>query len=127
MAMIRNMKESMAEKNIIEILRSKEDGDKLANRLEDIRLKAIPLLKKIGETFPEYTLHDIYHSENVITNLNLLIPDILKEKLNIYEIYFLIASAYLHDIGMVNFPRLVEEGEIVEKENLYLFLSSLSF
>ncbi len=111
------MKGNMAEKNIIETLRSKEDGEKLANRLEDIRSKAIPLLGKIGETFPEYTLHDIYHSENVITNLDLLIPDILKENLNIYEIYFLVASAYLHDIGMVNFPRLVKESEIVEKDD----------
>ena len=96
----------MTEKNVIETLSSKTGGDKLANRLDDIKSKAIPLLKKIGETFPEYTLHDISHSENVLENFNLLIPDNLKDRLNIYEIYFLIASTYLHDIGMVNFPGL---------------------
>jgi hypothetical protein len=112
------MKENMSEKNLIDILKSRTEGPKLANRLDDIRLKAIPLLKKIGETFPQYTLHDVTHSENIITNLNLLIPDILKEKLNIYEIYFLVAGAYLHDIGMVNFPKLIEENEIGKKEDL---------
>ena len=55
----------MTGKNLIETLSSKTGGDRLAYRLDDIKSKAIPLLKKIGETFPEYTLHDISHSENI--------------------------------------------------------------
>ena len=108
----------MAEKILIDVLRSKPGGDKLSSRLDDIKSEAIPLLNKIGETFSEYTLHDISHSENVIGNFDLIIPDILKEKLNIYEIYFLIASAYLHDIGMVNFPKIGEDCEKNAKEDL---------
>lgn len=115
----------MAEKNLIETLRSKTGGDKLENRLDDIKSRAIPLLKKIGETFPEYTLHDISHSENVLLNFDLLIPDVLKEMLNIYEIYFLIASTYLHDIGMVNFPRPSEVSEECTKEDLAEYIRNV--
>lgn len=109
---------NMEEKKLIEILRSKRDGDKLANRLNDIKIKAMPLLNEIGKMFPEYTLHDISHSENVIENFELIVPVILGENLNIYEIYFLIASAYLHDIGMVNFPSMRDNAKDDNNEEL---------
>ncbi|MFB0544466.1 MAG: hypothetical protein ACETVN_02020, partial [Asgard group archaeon] len=48
----------------------------------------------------------------VIERFNLIIPDSLKKRLNAYEIYFLIASAYLHDIGMVDFEELRKEEEL---------------
>ncbi|MBP7070736.1 MAG: hypothetical protein KBA97_06655 [Methanothrix sp.] len=101
----------MAGYNLIETLRSKSEGDRLVGRLEDIKSRAIPLLNKIGEIFPEYTLHDISHSERVLGNFDLLIPECLRNRLNIFEIYFLIASTYLHDIGMVNFPKLVRSDD----------------
>ena len=47
-----------------------------------------------------------------------MIPDNLKDRLNIYEIYFLIASTYLHDIGMVNFPGLCDVSGDNKKEDL---------
>jgi len=114
----------MDEKKLIEILRTKDKGDKLFYKLEEIKARAEPLLAKTTETFPEYTIHDIRHSEKVLEKLDeVLIPDVLKEKMNVYELFFLIASTYLHDIGMVDFPELVEKHkeefeELTKKEKL---------
>jgi molecular chaperone HtpG len=88
------------------VLKSKVDGDGLLNKLDLIKEKAEPVLSRIVETFPEYTPHDTPHSEIVIDRLNDLIQDPIKENLSGYEIYFLMASAFLHDIGMVDFPEM---------------------
>lgn len=109
---------------IEEFLQKKEDGTKLLCDLARIKEKAKPLLAKIVETFPEYTSHDISHSERILEKFDSLIPDSLFEKMNSYELYFLIASAYLHDIGMVNLPdfsepefgKLTEEGNRISKK-----------
>lgn len=92
--------------SLIETLESKSGGEVLVQRLNDIKRKVQPLLLKISESFPEYTSHDITHCERILEQLNFVIPDPLLGKLNEYEIYFLVASVYLHDIGMVNFPAL---------------------
>ncbi len=70
--------------------------------LKSVSEKAEYFLSRIVIDFPQYTLHDIKHSELVIIRLNTVIPDRLKKRLNEYEIFFLLCSAYLHDIGMAN-------------------------
>jgi len=94
---------------IIEVLKGKPQGEKLCHQLNQVKEAATPLLAKITETFPEYTIHDIRHSEAVVGILEWLVPDDLKKSLNAYEIYFLVMSAFLHDIGMVDFPELLDE------------------
>ena len=114
----------MGAKKLIEFLRKKEKGDKLYHKLEEIKANAADFLAKITVTFPEYTIHDMKHSEKVLEKLEeVLIPDVLKEKMNVDEIFFLMASAYLHDIGMVDFPELIEKHkeefeEFIRKEKL---------
>jgi hypothetical protein len=114
----------MGAKKLIEFLREKEKGDKLYHKLEEIKAKAEQLLAKITEIFPEYTIHDMKHSEKVLEKLEeVLITDVLKGKMNVYEIFFLMASAYLHDIGMVDFPELIEKHkeefeEFITREKL---------
>jgi Molecular chaperone, HSP90 family len=71
-----------------------------------IRNEAIPLLSQIIDTFPEFTPHEIKHSDKIINILSWFIPERLKNALNSYEIYFLIISAYLHDIGMANLKEI---------------------
>lgn len=105
--------------DIESILRAKPEGDALAERLRGIRDLAEPLLSMIVKTFPEFTPHDILHSNNLLQRLNDIIDDTLKEALNAYEIYFLIASAYLHDIGMVDFPEFRSQ---IDKSNLKDFI-----
>ncbi len=83
----------MASKDIRDILKDKPEGNDLFNKTEAIKKEAIPFLERIIITFPEYTPHNIAHSEIIIKKINDVIPDTLKEALNSYEIYFLIASA----------------------------------
>jgi hypothetical protein len=90
-------------------LQQKPGGPELAFELKRIRRTATTLLAKINETFPDYTVHDIRHSDTVVNILNWLIPLNLKREFNEFEIFFLLAAAYLHDVGMVNLPELFDE------------------
>jgi molecular chaperone HtpG len=101
-----------------EVLRSKNED--LCHDLKLVTENVEPLLSRIAIGFSQYTLHDIKHSELVITNLNTIIPDSLKEELNEYEIFFLLCSAYLHDIGMANLKQIKDnwgENEDTIREN----------
>jgi hypothetical protein len=57
-------------------------------------------LMLVRETFPDYTLHDRQHAENVITLVEQLLGDGL-EVLSPLEAAMLVLAAYFHDIGMV--------------------------
>ena len=94
----------MPKLRLVEVLKERTEGEKLCHKLEEIKGKVKYFLDEIPKTFPEYTKHDIEHSERVIDYLDLIIPDSLKKELDTYEIFFLLASAYLHDIGMIRFP-----------------------
>ncbi len=83
---------------------------KLSGRLPQIRNTAEPLMSYTHGKFPYYTPHDFLHSIGVEENLNWIVPDQVKEKMNPYEIFFLIVAAWLHDWGMI-----AEEGESQEK------------
>jgi hypothetical protein len=79
-----------------------EHRDKeLYGRLLQIKKKAEALLTYTHGKFPYYTPHDFHHSASVEENLNWLIPDDIKDKMNSYEIFFLICAAWLHDWGMI--------------------------
>lgn len=91
----------MRRKKIEDLLLVSDEGNRLLNNLERIKQSVSPLLKKIIITFPDFTSHDIDHSDRILEQFNENFPDTLKEKLNEYEIFFLIASIYLHDLGMV--------------------------
>lgn len=91
----------MLNSKLINALRTKSDGDSLYYKLMDIREKIKPFLAKIIESFPEYTNHDIEHSDNVLKNLGWLIPKPLLDAMNVYELFFVSVACYLHDIGMV--------------------------
>lgn len=99
-------------RNLLDILKSR--SNELALDLKKVRRRAEPLLAKINETFPDYTTHDIRHSNAVITIMSWLIPKSLITLMDNYELYFLLVAAYLHDIGMVNFPELLEGNEEFE-------------
>lgn len=102
--------------NLLNILETKKDGGKLIHRLEKMKGKAAAILSKIPKTFPEYTPHDIHHKERILSRLNQIIPKSLAEDFNQYEIYFLIAATYLHDIGMADIPELLR-GTGIRRKN----------
>jgi hypothetical protein len=109
---------------LLDFLKRKARAEVLVNDVERIRKRAEPFLAKITETFPEYTIHDIRHSEQVLRILGWLIPLDLLNKMNEYEIFFLIVSCYLHDIGMANLPELLDEDlrQIVDEKKIRIYI-----
>ncbi|AKB27652.1 Chaperone protein HtpG [Methanosarcina siciliae T4/M] len=72
-------------------------------KLETIRSHCEELFTKGLPNFKYYTLHDIGHSNRIISIINNLVKGIDPNhlKLNKQEIFCLLASAYLHDVGML--------------------------
>ncbi len=101
--------------------KEEEEGDEatLSTPVINVAKQVEPILGRIPAFFEEYTLHDISHSENVIKNMWEFIPDKVKENLNAMEIYLLILSAYLHDVGMA--VSKDEEDEIPKSEEFLKF------
>ena len=99
----------MPSKTLKDSLASKAEGQYYLAELNNIKQKAAPKLEKIQETFPFYTEHDIRHSERVIQVLDSYIPDPLKDLFSELELFFLLASVYLHDVGMQRFAPQIEE------------------
>lgn len=58
-----------------------------------------------------YTSHGIDHSQNVENIADALIPDHLKDKMNIDEIFIILCSVYFHDVGMA---LLIKDGSNAE-------------
>ena len=61
---------------------------------------AVTYLKHVGDTFPNYTLHDETHVLNIMYAMGALLGDQI-ECLSVGEVELLILVACLHDIGMV--------------------------
>ncbi len=101
--------------------REEEEGSEatLSATVKNVAEQVGPILGRIPVIFEEYTLHDISHSENVIKNIWKFIPAEVKEKLNALEIYLLILSAYLHDVGMAVSED--EEDDIHKSEEFLKF------
>lgn len=76
------------------------NDNSLSTKVIDIVTVVSPLLVRIPENMPEFTLHDPNHSAKVVENMGKIIPSDVLLNLNSIEITLLILSGYLHDIGM---------------------------
>jgi hypothetical protein len=87
----------------VDLQRILADKDRvLHSKYEALKLKAIEeLLPRIYVANPGFTGHDAKHSKTIVENLNKLLTDEVKNRLVPYEIFFLLAAAYYHDIGMI--------------------------
>lgn len=97
---------------LIEYLNNSELGKKLLQKINNLEKFIGPILKKIEELFPDCTKHDITHSKYLINVLNDIIPDKIKSSMNEFEIYFLLYSVYLHDVGMCELKEYIEDKNI---------------
>ena len=84
-------------------------------------------LSYIPATFPHYTQHTVEHSEAIIEQLSLILFEDtvslkMRTSLSDVEIYVLIASAYLHDAGMVASDK--EKALILSSEKWRQWISS---
>lgn len=114
---------------LFNILKEKEvtefNNNALSTKVVDIVTIVAPLLERIPENMPEYTLHDPNHSAKVVENIGKIIPKDVLNNLNSIEITILILSGYLHDIGMTC---STDEKETIiksDKEFEILFKSDL--
>ncbi|GEM_PF-5439261 len=86
---------------ILDLLQDKKEGPRLVDCLKHVREVAAIKLQHTRDLFPHFTDHTISHSDQVLELLDNLVPDDVKKSLNAWELYFLVAATYLHDIGMV--------------------------
>jgi hypothetical protein len=92
-------------------------GKELASaRIDFIKKHCFSIWKKGELWHPEYTLHGPDHSEAVIRKLIKMTYEFMKTRyrLNKEEIFVLLASAWLHDIGML-IKEPGEEPELVRR------------
>lgn len=82
-----------------------------------------PLLSRIPENLPEYTLHDSNHSTKIVELMGLIIPNEVLEQLDLLEVGLLILSAYFHDIGMTCSKE--EKEEIIRSSEEFKLLMKL--
>lgn len=75
-------------------------------------------LSYISQFFPHYSLHDASHSESILNNIVRLIGEESIERLSSIDIWLILNSAYMHDIGMIvsanDFEICLKEKKFVE-------------
>src|ERR671914_121592 len=77
-------------------------GNDLADHvIGNVRSIAEAKLAHIPSLFTQYTDHTVRHSDSVVVILDRIVPDELLQKMNEWELYFLLCACYLHDIGML--------------------------
>lgn len=91
----------------------------------DLKLRLLNLENRIRQDYlrfwqihaPHYTDHGENHCKAVEINLDELIPDEVKETMNEYEIFLLLSSVKLHDIGMMCAVKKDEKTEEVRLDH----------
>ena len=95
----------VSENKLNKVLKEKNIGlYKKIKRIENILCDDVyPFIQ-----LPDYTKHGLPHSKNIQSVISLLLPDDILNSMNCFEIFFLIASSLLHDIGMI---KTIESNE----------------
>lgn len=96
---ILRLQQTVLFKKLLEKEKSSGEHEVSENIISVIR-EITPLLERIPENMPEFTLHNANHSAKVVELMGNIIPSDTLENLNIIELSILIYAAYLHDAGM---------------------------
>lgn len=90
--------------------------DDLKQRANEIRA-IIERIFKDGGCFhaPYYTLHTPKHFQNIENLIGRLLPPDVAKKLNQYELFFILNSIWLHDVGMIIKKSKDEDAEIIRE------------
>lgn len=89
---------------VIEILNQRvnttdEINSWLFTTIQSIIKQSTNHLKGVERVMPEFDLHDSSHSASVLEVIEMLLGD-TAENLSSFELFYIIASSYLHDCGM---------------------------
>lgn len=75
-------------------------------------------LKSVIDTFKHYSLHDESHSQQILINIELVLGEQGIKALTASDIWLLLESAYLHDVGMVipyaDKVELLKDGTLID-------------
>ncbi len=109
-----DMKDSLLIKEI-----QKRNNTGIIENIMKIRENVSPILGRISTFFVDYTNHDVSHSDQVLLNLDWIIPPKVFNNLNKYEIQILLIACYLHDVGMAVGEK--EADELIESGDFQLY------
>lgn len=93
----------LAKSNIYKRIKSSSDSPDVAyvlSVIDDIVFECHQMSKTILKHMGEYTLHDSEHSFRVLRLMEKIIDNSVLDNMSIPELYLLILSAFIHDIGM---------------------------
>ena len=99
---------------LFQTLQAREDETRAGHEISE-RVKAVvghvaPLLERVPEVMPEFTLHDPNHGAKVVELMAQFLPAETLARLNVVELSILIYAAYLHDLGMTSSREEREEA-----------------
>ena len=115
------MKQLTLEKRLIQMAR-KESATELIRIYEAVKNAMHKHLPSISENFPHYSRHDISHVESILDNIEIILGIDRIKQLSIGDIWLILISTYLHDIGML--ISCEEEQEAWKTEAFVDFLST---
>lgn len=78
-------------------------------------------LQSVADTFKHYSLHDESHSRQILVNIERVLGSRGIEQLTASDIWMLLETAYLHDIGMV--VPYAEKEKLLADQTLVQFLA----
>ncbi len=88
--------------------------------ISDVRRLTHDLLQEFGRygMFNEYTKHDYSHIHEIMTSLDWIIPHDCRHSLSKGDVFLIVTSLYLHDLGLLVTR---EEFENRDKDNIQKF------
>jgi hypothetical protein len=113
---------SKLEKRLEETAHGKDDLLDLLNIFKSVKSSAVKYLPDVAKTFPHYSRHDLSHIEAIIDSIERILGDERIEALPVGDIWLILVSAYMHDIGML--LSYQEEKDAWESDSFKEYLSS---
>lgn len=106
-----------------ELLKNKTKDQKseiLYSQWMMVKKNAPKILQVICDLFPHYSLHEESHSQSILNNVYKIMGPDVAESLTEIDVWLLLNSAYLHDIGMVFFAD--EKADLLKKDEFVSFV-----
>lgn len=100
-----------------------ERVDSLFRSYQDIKKDMKMYLPAIFSYYPHYSTHDSSHSQNLISAIELILGEYRIQALSSADIWLILVTAQLHDIGMILPDK--EIREIVKKSEFKKYLESI--
>jgi len=116
-----SVKQLTLEKRLFQMA-GKKPADDLIRIYQAVKNDMHKHLSSVSARFPHYSRHDISHVESILDSIEIILGNERIKQLSIGDIWLIILSAYLHDIGML--ISYEEEKAAWRSEEFAKFLST---